>query len=380
MKKATKVIPVFNIIIALFLFTLGGCSNFPNIFAKPTSTSTPTLTATATPTFTATATPTPTYTPTPTVIPSPTATLYGSTSGAIIMWQAVANLSGNKNYNVDYYNFIRYDFVTKIKEILTQSDSKTTSYGSSAISSNGKYLYLFKRMLVQTSVGDNWNSILYQMDLSTHKLTRLSTIPQFSGKDDADNLLSEMWPDISNDGKYLVFNSNRDYLSPTNYISKIYLMDLSDLSIKRIPNTPQEPCRAKFSPDGNRIAFTGWDGNDWEIYIIGIDGTGLQKITNNSASDRYPDWSPDGTKLVFHSDRDGNIELYIYDLTTKKTTRITTNPASDATANWSPDGKMLVFSSNRDGDTDIYAINLETGEEFEIYNSNIEEGVPLWVP
>ena len=380
MKKSVKRIPIFNVLLTLYFFALGGCSNFPATFAQPTSISTIISTATDTETAADTATPTPTLTLTPTLTPSPTPPPYGGASGAIIIREEEANLSGNNNYNDYYFSIVKYNFVTKTKDILAQSDSKTTSYEASSISSNGDYLYLSKYTLVHTSKGESWNNILYQMDISSRKLTRLSSIPQFSGTDDAENLLNESWPDISSDGKFLVFNSNRDYLSASTYLDKIYVMNLNDFSIKSIPNIPQKAFRARISPDGKTIALHGWDGNDWEIYTIGIDGTNLQQITNNTASDRYPDWSPDGTKLVFHSDRDGNIELYIYDLVSRETTRITNNPAVDATANWSPDGKMLLFLSNRDGNDEIYAVNIETKEEVEIYKSAVNEEAPLWVP
>ena len=122
------------------------------------------------------------------------------------------------------------DLVTQTREILVQSDATRVTYALGAISSNGDCLYLTKSTLVLTSAGQRWNSILYRMELSTRELTRLSVIPTYSGTDNVKDLLIEEYADISNDGQYLVFNSNR--YDPMSTKSGIYIMDLNDRSIR----------------------------------------------------------------------------------------------------------------------------------------------------
>jgi Tol biopolymer transport system component len=60
------------------------------------------------------------------------------------------------------------------------------------------------------------------------------------------------------------------------------------------------------SPDGKKIAFVRWDGEDEEIYVMRADQpAGLNnrpvKLTNTPASvhDKRPNWSPDGTKIAY---------------------------------------------------------------------------------
>lgn len=62
---------------------------------------------------------------------------------------------------------------------------------------------------------------------------------------------------------------------------------------------------AAWSPNGKKIAFSSFDGNDFEIYKMNTDGTGQVRLTDNSTSDGVPDWSPNGSKLVFVR-HDGN--------------------------------------------------------------------------
>jgi Tol biopolymer transport system component len=59
--------------------------------------------------------------------------------------------------------------------------------------------------------------------------------------------------------------------------------------------------RPFFSPNGKRIAYTGYDGHDHEIYTINAGGGGRLKVTNNTAEDSGPSYSPNGKKIAYAS-------------------------------------------------------------------------------
>jgi Tol biopolymer transport system component len=69
-----------------------------------------------------------------------------------------------------------------------------------------------------------------------------------------------------------------------------------------------------YSPDGKRIVYAGFDGNDnSEIYTINADGGGKENVTNNEREDIDPDYSPDGKRIAF-AGWDGNAqEIYTID-------------------------------------------------------------------
>jgi len=291
----------------------------------------------------------------------------------------VENLTGNADFDGYFISMYLYDMTTNTTQVLLQSDGRTTSYTCEAVSKDGKTAYCSAGTITQTSFGANYHDILYSLDLETGALTKLSVIPPYSGADDAEDLLDEFRPDVSDDNSFIVFESNRDDLLYESGSSSIYKMSLTDFTVERIPNTPPDAFRARISPDGTKLALTAYDG-DWEIYIMGIDGTEVEKITSNSAPDRFPAWSPDGTKIVYHSDRNGNLELYLYDLVSGETTRLTVNSASDATADFSPDGTKILFYSDRDGDFDFYVLDLDTLFVTQASNLEGEQGVGLWVP
>jgi TolB protein len=60
-----------------------------------------------------------------------------------------------------------------------------------------------------------------------------------------------------------------------------------------------------WSPQGDRIAFSGFGSGDFEIYTIRPDGTGLRQLTHTRGNDAHPVWSPDGRWIAFNSSRMG---------------------------------------------------------------------------
>jgi Tol biopolymer transport system component len=61
-----------------------------------------------------------------------------------------------------------------------------------------------------------------------------------------------------------------------------------------------------WSPDGRRIAFELWDGNDGELYMVSANGSGLTRLTRNDVDDYGPIWSPDGGRIAYTHIGNGN--------------------------------------------------------------------------
>ena len=98
-----------------------------------------------------------------------------------------------------------------------------------------------------------------------------------------------------------------------------------------------------FSPDGERIAFYGNRGGNWDIFIINSNGHDLFRVTDEPGYDGEPSWSPDGSKIVFTSDRDGDTEIYTMAIDGAALTQITHNDRGDGDPIWSPSGDRIVF-------------------------------------
>ena len=58
------------------------------------------------------------------------------------------------------------------------------------------------------------------------------------------------------------------------YAGKIWLIERVGGTAKRLTSTPNEETNPVFSPDGQRIAFSRSNGNDWDVFTTRADGSG----------------------------------------------------------------------------------------------------------
>ena len=61
-----------------------------------------------------------------------------------------------------------------------------------------------------------------------------------------------------------------------------------------------------YSPAGTKIAYSAFDGNDYEIYTINATGGTPFQVTDNDTYDQTPSYSPDGEKIAY-SCHEGNV-------------------------------------------------------------------------
>ena len=171
-----------------------------------------------------------------------------------------------------------------------------------------------------------------------------------------------MAPDLSSDGKLLVFE--QDF--------RLWQMDLVELKVTPIPieinsdkKSEQEIVRiisegnemANFSPDGQQIAFV----LHGDIWIMSAMGGEARRITSGAAKDQWPRFAPDGKSLAYFSNKSGNNDIYILTLKTNEEFQLTNHPKDDFFQSWSPDGKYLLFTSERSGNRDIWRISSKGG-------------------
>ncbi len=113
------------------------------------------------------------------------------------------------------------------------------------------------------------------------------------------------------DGRSIVVEGMNDSTADLNYRNaNIYLVDLAGRGVRKLTEQAGVWTSPTVSPDGRRIAFTGYPATKAsyqapEIYLMNLDGSGAQKI---SSMDRDPDnlmWAADGSGLYFQVDEHG---------------------------------------------------------------------------
>jgi Tol biopolymer transport system component len=124
------------------------------------------------------------------------------------------------------------------------------------------------------------------------------------------------------------------------------------------------------SPDGTRLAFSGYTGDRADIYVINTDGTNLRRLTSSVANELQiiPGFSPDGRLIVYESNRGetepDNSHLRIVPVDGGDDEQLTFPDGTyeDAGPKFSPRGDVILFASdrnNRRGHHDLYTINVD---------------------
>jgi Tol biopolymer transport system component/DNA-binding winged helix-turn-helix (wHTH) protein len=127
---------------------------------------------------------------------------------------------------------------------------------------------------------------------------------------------------------------------------------------------------ARYSPNGQFIAFRSDRSGANEIWVCHSDGKEPRRVTNfNGPMTGSPQWSPDSRSLAFDSRGSGRADIYVVSLAGGAPTRITNGVATNSdnvVPNWSRDGRSIYFTSNRTGDWKIWRKSLDGPGETQI--------------
>jgi Tol biopolymer transport system component len=165
---------------------------------------------------------------------------------------------------------------------------------------------------------------LWSIDLQTKKAERL--VPEFPG--------SSALPEFSPSAPLLAFSGKKGVGWD------IYLYDLDKKTLRSLTDSGHN-CRARFSPDGTRIAYVSADADHKaDIWVMNIDGSGKERLTARDETFEYfPAWSPDGKFIVFASDAQGKSDrgrwsLFLVKVSTKLVIPLFDSGTRDVFPDW----------------------------------------------
>lgn len=203
--------------------------------------------------------------------------------------------------------------------------------------------------------------------------TNMSPLPVVSGGD--------YDPSWSPDGKYVVFTSLRISNRP-----RVYLIDLSDFSMKRLSGLYSRDMQPTWSADGNQIAYVSRHTGPSDIWTMNVDGSDQKAFTHSGDKiNSYPSWSLDKNVMLFTQVERAGAIPYLVAVSRNENAyneyRLNIGSIPAREAKYSPDGLWLVFESWPDGSNhDIYYMSASGAGRTRLTDFPSIEFDPAWRP
>lgn len=95
-------------------------------------------------------------------------------------------------------------------------------------------------------------------------------------------------PSYAPSGTKIVFSAGFDYDFPDETQSDIYTVNTDGMGKTQLTNNEENDFYPESSPNGQRVAFSRWDGHDSEIYTMSASGGNVVRVTKTSGMTLNP--------------------------------------------------------------------------------------------
>ena len=189
----------------------------------------------------------------------------------------------------------------------------------------------------------------------------------------------DQWPDISPNGRDVVFTSNRD---GGTHIFRMSTAGGDPVDLTYAAGALDD--WARWSPNGHEIAFQSKrDGAAYyHIYVMDLRDASITQVTDCecASDDMWPEWSPNGTKLSFRRGSNSAGHVYVLNLADGSETDMTPGAAAlNQMAPWSQNGTMIAFMSNRDGYPAVYVMNADGSNQVNLTPKAAADLASAWL-
>jgi dipeptidyl aminopeptidase/acylaminoacyl peptidase len=168
--------------------------------------------------------------------------------------------------------------------------------------------------------------------------------------------------------------------------SEIYSVAVASGDVTQLTDREGPDQQPKVSPDGTRIAYTGydWTRDSWidsKLYVVNVDGSNARLISGDwDRSPRNVRWSADGGTLYFSAQNEGTQNLYRIAASGGPVTPVTEGVHTLTVTDINEAGQAVGVLTDFDRPTDIVAFDLASPAERDQLthvNDDILDGVAL---
>ena len=173
----------------------------------------------------------------------------------------------------------------------------------------------------------------------------------------------------SPDGRSIVYTLRR--FDDLNRLDIVLLEIETGRSITLYGKPSTRALSARWSPDGQWIAFIAQETEREEIYLIRPDGEGLHQLTSTGHDVFQFEWSPIGRTMAVIFNRNGAFDLALVDVETGAVSDLHRGMGMHSTPKWAQDGSFLTFEHESPLDPpELYRLDIPTGQVTQLTFSN----------
>ncbi len=161
---------------------------------------------------------------------------------------------------------------------------------------------------------------------------------------------------------------------------EVFVVDCDGNGMKRLTAEKSLCLSPKWSPDGQRIAYTSYSRGNPDLHVVGRYGGKPGVLSAFRGLNSSPAWSPDGKRIALTLTKDGNAELYLMNSDGSGLRRLTKHPAIDSSPSWSPNGRHIAFTSDRSGSPQVYVMESDGSNVRRLTFAGSYNDSPAWSP
>ena len=222
-------------------------------------------------------------------------------------------------------------------------------------------------------------------------------------------------PQLSPNGEWVVYGVAGIDAEKLKRGSQLWLSKRDGSDRKQLTYQGTNNGGARWSPDGQSIAFTSNRDGDLALFVLDFAGGDPKKLVTHRNGIASIEWSPDGSKLAYtavidpdkpdteaidkeapapikttsridyHFDTRGwlgdkRAQIFVYDLASGEEKQLTSDPSDHGSPRWSPDGKSLAIAHATGSFmfAKLEVIDVESGDVRELMPGNGALGSWTW--
>jgi Tol biopolymer transport system component len=206
------------------------------------------------------------------------------------------------------------------------------------------------------------------------------------------NSIPDADPDLSPDGRLIVYVSGVDSEPGAPARRRdVFLMNADGSDSHRIFQAAGGAGAAhpRWSPDGTRISFDGFDANQggFQPYLMNADGSNVHIVRTMPGENFGLDWSPDGGRFLFVTNRGPRFVWTLYSMPVDGSSDQQLSDDNACTGNvgraaqWSPDGSRVAYSCAPGGfGSWIGNVRYDGMDVVTVTVPNTTDSGPVWSP